>query len=116
MAGTDDRQVVARFDKCPCGSTDRMMARVASAMKAKGLWPEGLPIEDVGITEIGGPLIHPSMVPRLIVGGVVPGSWALIDCCLSCGTVYAIRITDGPVPIEIQQGPPPIPRGLFGRG
>lgn len=95
-------EVVARFGRCPwCGSTDFMMKRLAKEMVEDGQLSEGV---DVGINEIGGPIIDPSKAGQMLTMSTRPGMFALRDICVGCGRDVTVKIEKKTVMIEV--GPP----------
>ncbi len=90
MANDNNVEVIARFAKCPdCGSTDFMMQRLAKEMLEKGQLTEGL---DIGLVEVGGPIIDPSKVSQLLAVSNRYGMYALRDICIGCGRQITIKI------------------------
>jgi hypothetical protein len=106
MAMTDNKQqIIAEFDKCPaCGSTRRFAESVAAEQKEKGLMGQDLP---VGVWEFAGPLFDPRMINKMLVGSKVPTIRVTIDACLDCGTIYAVRVERGEVPLRAVVAQPP---------
>ena len=97
-------EVIARFAKCPwCGSTDRMMGRLGNELKEQGLIDENM---EVGLAEVGGPIIDPTKVSQMLVASVKPGMFALRDICIGCGREITVKIEKKPVMIGLQQGRP----------
>ena len=83
-------ELIARYEKCPwCGSTDRMMGRLGKEMKEKGLLEEGM---DVGLVEIGGPIIDPDKIGQTLAVSTRPGMYALRDICIGCGREITVKI------------------------
>jgi len=86
--GNQEVEVIVRFAKCPwCGSTDRMMGRLGKEMKEQGLIGEDM---EVGIAEIGGPLVDPRK--QLLSTSLRPGMFALRDVCIGCGREITVKI------------------------
>lgn len=101
----DKQQIIAEFDKCPvCGSTRRFAEEVAQEQKEKGLMGEGLKF---GIYQMAGPILDPSKVNQMLVGTKIPTISALVDVCLDCGTIYAVRLERGEVPLRAVVAQPP---------
>lgn len=101
------QQIIAEFDKCPnpnCGSTKKLAGDVAAEELKKGHMEEGL---KYGLFELGGPILDPRKVNRMLVGTKVPTVSALVDCCTECGMIYAVRIQRGEVPLKVLVGGPP---------
>jgi len=109
---SDKQKVIAEFSKCPvCGSTRRFAESVAAEQKGKGLMGKDLP---VGVWEFAGPLFDPRMATKMILGTKVPTVRAVIDVCLDCGAVYAVRLERGEASLtnvvaRPKMGPPPGP-------
>ncbi len=83
-------EVIVRFAKCPwCGSTDRMMGRLGKEMKEQGQVDEGM---DIGLVEIGGPIIDPRKVSQMLSESIRPGMYALQDICVGCGRQFTVKI------------------------
>lgn len=106
MTSSNDKpqvELIARFGKCPwCGSTDRMMGRLGKEMVEKGQLSEGI---DVGINEIGGPIIDPSKTNQMLAKSIRPGMFALQDICVGCGRGITVKIEKKLVLVEAM--PPP---------
>ena len=101
-----EEQIIAEFDKCPvCGGSRRFAESVAKEQREKGLIGEGL---KYGIYEMGGPILDPSKVSQMLVGTMIPTVAALIDVCLDCGTIYAVRLERGEVPLRVVVAKPPL--------
>jgi hypothetical protein len=116
----DKQRIIAEFDKCPnCGSTKRYAESVADEQREKGLIGEGLKF---GIYQVGGPIFDPRKVNKMLVGSKVPVILALLDVCLDCGALYAVRLERSEVPLRVvvAQPPPGQPPGFIppfaGRG
>ncbi len=83
-------KVIVRFRKCPyCGSTDRMMNRLAKEMIKEGTLTEGI---DVGIKEVGGPIFDPSKISQMLSVSIRWGIYALRDICVNCGREITVKI------------------------
>lgn len=96
-------ELIARFAKCPwCGSTDRMMGRLAKEMVEQGLLTEGI---DIGLAEVGGPIIDPSKTSQMLSVSTRSGMFALRDICVGCGREITVKIEKKPVTVGL--GPPP---------
>ena len=94
-----EEQIIAEFDKCPvCGSSKRFAEMVAEEQREKGLLGEGL---KYGIYQVGGPILDPGKVGQMLVGAMVPAITALLDVCLDCGTVYAVRLERSEVSLRM---------------
>lgn len=102
-------EVLAVFDSCPgivirdevlsrCGSTRRMMGSLGDEMKKNGELEEEM---NVGIHELGGPIIDPRKIPQMLATSLRPAMYALRDVCLDCGEVYTIRIERRVVPVNV---------------
>lgn len=101
-------ETLAEFKKCPrCGSTARMMETLGKEMKEQGLIGEDL---DVGLNEMGGPLVDPRKANQMLSMSTRPGHFAMRDVCLSCGEIYVVKITRKPVVLGV--GVPPQAGGL----
>ena len=102
------QQIIAEFDCCPqCGSTRRLAEEVAEEQREKGMMGKGL---KYGLHQLGGPILDPRRVNKMLVGTKVPTATALLDVCLDCGNVYAVRLERGEVPLKgiiAQPGQPP---------
>lgn len=99
------QQIVAEFDKCPnCGSTRRFAGEVAEEQKEKGAVGEGLKF---GLQQVGGPIMDPRKISQTLVGAKVPVVTALLDVCMDCGTIYAVRLERGEVPLRAVVAQPP---------
>jgi hypothetical protein len=98
---SNDKQkprIIAEFSKCPvCGSTKRFAESIAAEQREKGLMGDDLP---AGVWEFAGPIFDPRVVTKMLVGSTVPGIQAVIDICLDCGAVYAIRLIRLELPKE----------------
>lgn len=104
-------EVIATFDECyHCGSKRRMMETLGNELKEKGLLRKDL---NVGLVEIGGPILDPNRSSKLVVGGTVPGMYALQDICLGCGRPYIVRIEKKQVRLDMI--PPKAPMGFGGK-
>jgi len=44
---------------------------------------------------VGGIIVDPNKVPTMLVGAKAPMLLAVLDVCLDCGTVYAVRLERG---------------------
>jgi len=113
---TNNKQrIIAEFDKCPaCGSTRRWADEVAKEQIEKGVMDAGL---KYGIYQVGGPILDPRRTNKMLVGSKVPVILALLDVCLDCGALYAVRLERGEVPLRaVVAQPPPgfIPPGAMG--
>lgn len=105
-------EVIATFDKCPhCKGTRRMMETLGNELKEKGLLRKEL---NVGLAEVGGPIFDPERASKLVVGGTVPGMFALQDICLDCGRPYTVRIERKQVKLGLI--PPKTPMGFGDKG
>ena len=94
-------EVVAKFARCPwCGSTDRMMGRLAKELVEMGLISEGM---DVGTHEIGGPIVDPSK--EILSVSFRPGMFALRDICIGCGREITVKIEKKPVRVDTARFP-----------
>ena len=83
-------EVLVRFAKCPwCGSTDRMMGRLAKEMVENNLMDEGM---DIGLVELGGPIIDPKRAAQMLSVSIRPGMYALRDICMGCGIEITVKI------------------------
>ena len=92
-------EVIARYAKCPwCGSTDFMMQRLGKELKESGLIGENM---DVGIQEVGGPIIDPSKAGQMLAVSMRPAMYALRDVCIGCGRDVTIKIEKRLVKIGI---------------
>lgn len=90
---------ICRFAKCPdCGSTRRMMAELGKEMVEKGLLTEGM---DVGLDEIGGPIIDPMKASQMLANSIRPGMFALRDVCIGCGRTVTVKIMRKPVGVTV---------------
>jgi len=110
---SDKQQIIAEFDKCPnCGSTKRLAGSVAEEQKEKGLMGEGLKF---GLYQMAGPILDPRKVNQMLVGTMIPTISALVDACLDCGIIYAVRLERGEVPLTavVAQPPPGPPPGML---
>lgn len=95
----EDVQVIVRFDKCPwCGSTERMMGKLGEEMKEAGLLSDSL---EIGLSEVGGPIIDPSKVGQMLVESYRPGMFALRDICLGCGREITVKVERKQVKVDI---------------
>jgi hypothetical protein len=103
---TNNKQrIIAEFDKCPvCGSTRRWADEVAKEQIEKGVMDKGL---KYGIYQMGGPILDPRKVNQMLVGTKVPTVSALLDVCMDCGTIYAVRLERGEVPLRMVVAQPP---------
>jgi len=103
---TNNKQrIIAEFDKCPvCGSTRRFAVSVAEEQREKGLMGEGL---KYGIYQMAGPILDPRKVNQMLVGTKVPTVSVLLDVCMDCGTIYAVRLERGEVPLRMVVAQPP---------
>lgn len=107
-------EVIKRFDKCPdCGSTDRMMDRLGKEMKEQGLISEDM---EVGLVEVGGPLVDPTKVGQMLTVSVRPGIFALRDICIGCGRQVTVKIERKMVEVNLQMLIPGTGPLLPGRG
>lgn len=103
-------EVIVRFGKCPwCGSTDRMMGRLAKEMVERGTLTEGI---DTGTHEIGGPIVDPSK--QTLSESIRPGMFALRDICVGCGREITVKIERRLTKVSIM--PPLTAQGLPQRG
>lgn len=110
------QQIIAEYDKCPvCGSTRRFAEEVAQEQREKGLMGEGLKF---GIYQMAGPILDPSKVNQMLVGTKIPTVSALVDVCLDCGCLYAVRLERGEVPLRavVAQPSPGQPPGFMPPG
>lgn len=100
------QRIIAEFDKCPnCGSTRRLAGEVAEEQVEKGLMGQDL---KYGLYQMAGPILDPRQVNKMLVGTKVPTVSALVDQCLDCGTIYAVRSERGEVPLKtVVAAPPP---------
>jgi len=109
------QQIIAEFDKCPhCGSTRKFAEEVADEQREKGLMGKGL---KVGIFQMAGPVADPSKISQMLVGTKVPIISALLDVCMDCGTLYAVRLERGEASLSAimaqPRGQPPfMPPGM----
>lgn len=78
-----------------CGSTRRMMEELAKEMRAEGKLDEDT--VDVGINEIGGPMVSRDAMMKLLAPTIIPGNYALTDVCIDCGHIYVFKIMRKPV-------------------
>ena len=89
MADELEPTILKSFDKCPwCGSTERMMGKLGEELKEKGSIRADM---NVGLKEIGGPIIDPG-VTSMLVGGLIPAHFALQDICMGCGREITVHI------------------------
>ncbi len=99
-------EMIARFAKCPdCGSTDFMMKRLAKEMVENGQLTEGM---DVGIHELGGPIIDPSKTGQMLTQSLRFGMFALRDICIGCGRPVTVKIEKKSVVIDLTSKRPPV--------
>lgn len=90
-------KLVAEFDHCPyCGSTRRFAEEVAKEQAEKGAMGEGL---KYGLYQIGGPILDPRKVNQMLMETLVPETFALLDACMDCGCIYAVRLERGNIPL-----------------
>ncbi len=83
-------EIIARFAKCPdCGSTDWMMKRLGKELKEQGLIGENM---EVGVFEVGGPIIDPAKVSQMLSVSTRPAMYALRDICIGCGRLITVKI------------------------
>jgi len=115
-----NNEVVAEFAHCPnpnCGSTRRFAEEVAKEQREKGAMGEGL---KYGLYQIGGPILDPRKVNQMLVETMVPETFALLDVCMDCGCVYAIRLERQERPlgdiIQPLPGAKPPPGFTMGKG
>lgn len=102
---TNKQRIIAEFDSCPhCGSTRRLAGEVAQEQVEKGQMDKGL---KYGLHQLGGPILDPRKVNQMLVGTKVPTVSALLDVCLDCGTIYAVRLEKGEVPLKAVVAKPP---------
>ena len=100
----NEQQIIAEFDKCPgCGSTNRLAGSVADEQKAKGLLGEDWKL---GIYQMGGVIVDPNKVNQMLVGTKVPVVSALVDVCMDCGMIFAVRLVRGEKSLQAVQMPP----------
>ena len=101
----DELKIIAEFDACPvCGSTDRFAGGVAEKQREKGLVGKGLKF---GIYQMAGPIIDPNKITQVLVGTKVPTVSALLDVCMKCGCLYAVRLERGEATLRGTLAPPP---------
>jgi len=85
-------QIVAEFDKCPaCGSTKRFVEELANEVKAKGwMHPELNFVAYIirGMVKQDSPEIE----AKIPIGSIVPGYGIMLDVCLDCGCIYAVKL------------------------
>lgn len=93
---TDNKQqIIAEFDKCPnCGSTRRFAESVAAEQREKGMLGEGLKF---GIYQMSGPILDLRKKNKMLVETKIPNISSLVDVCLDCGNIYAVRLERGEV-------------------
>lgn len=111
----NNNEVIAEFDRCPgyrevegvlqpCGSTRRFAGEVTKEQREKGAIGEGL---RYGLYQIGGPILDPRKVNQMLLETMVPVTLALLDVCMDCGCVYAIRLERQEIPLgDIIKSPP----------
>lgn len=105
-------EVIARFEECPwCGSKDKMMGRLAEEMVEQGLLSEGM---DIGIVEIGGPIIDPTKVSKMLTVSMRPGMFALRDICVGCGREITVKIEKRLTEVRLGVVPGQLPRNPRG--
>jgi len=96
MAEQKAAEVIATFGECPrCKGKRRMMETLGNELKEEGLIGKDL---TVSLSEVGGTVIDPRQLSKLLVGGTMPGAFAAQDVCLDCGKVYTVRIVRRQVP------------------
>lgn len=106
---SNNQQIVAEFDRCPaCGSTRRLAGSVAEEQIEKGQMGTGW---KYGLYRMGGPILDPKKVNQLLVGTRIPTVTALLDVCLDCGTVYAVRLERDETSLRAVMSQPPPQQG-----
>jgi hypothetical protein len=88
---------------------------VADEQIEKGVMGKGL---KYGIFQMGGPILDPRKVTQMLVGTKIPTASALLDVCMDCGTIYAVRLERGEVSLGavVSQPPPGQPPGFMPPG
>ena len=98
-------EVVAEFHRCPaCGSNQSFAMSVAAEQQEKGLIRDSL---GYSLDQMGGLIIDRQMVKAENVGTPIPVIRALVDVCLNCGNVYAVRLEREDSPLHSSSEPPP---------
>jgi len=96
---TNNKQrIIAEFDKCPnCGGTRRLAGEVDEEQIEKGAMEPGL---KYGLQQVGGPILDPRKASQILVGTRVPAVFVLLDVCMDCGTLYAVRLERGEAALQ----------------
>ncbi len=93
--------LIKRFDSCPdCGSTERMMGKLAEEMVAAGYISGDM---DVGLEEIGGSVVDPTKMGTMLAKSVRPAMYALRDICIGCGRKITVKIVRKEVEVNINK-------------
>lgn len=93
-------EVIKRFEKCPdCGSTERMMGKLGDELKEQGLIGKDM---EVGLIEVGGPIIDPTKTGQMLTKSIRPGMFALRDICIGCGRQVTVKIEKKMVEVNLQ--------------
>jgi len=83
-------EVVAEFHRCPaCGSNQGFATSMANQEREKGLIRDSL---ECALDQMGGLIIDRVKSNEETANVPVPGIRALVDVCLNCGNVYAVRL------------------------
>ena len=83
-------EIVAEFQRCPaCGSTEGFASSVANQEREKGLIRDSL---ECALDQMGGLIIDRVKSNEENSGRLVPGIRTLVDVCLNCGNIYAVRL------------------------
>ena len=97
--------MIAEFNRCPaCGCNRRFAMSVAAEQQEKGLIRDSL---GYSLQQMGGLIIDRQMVNAENVGVPVPVVRGLIDVCLNCGNVYAVRLEREDFPLHSSSESPP---------
>ncbi len=88
-----------------------MMGDLGKEMEEAGFIRSGM---SVGLDEIGGPVIDPTMTGKMLTDNIRPGHYALRDVCVGCGFHRIVRICRKPVNVQI--GPAGTVPVIPGRG
>jgi len=83
-------EIVAEFQRChACGSTNGFATTVANQEREKGLIRDSL---ECALDQMGGLIIDRVKTKEDNADRPVPCIRALVDVCLNCGNIYAVRL------------------------
>lgn len=98
---------VISVDKCPvCGCTETIFAKKAKQALERGLLKKD---DVVALGEFALDIVNPGILPTLLIGSTVPHIKCVLDACVECKVVYAVKYLVGEAEVAKIMMPKPPP-------